>query len=95
MDSGSRIRMNYVSCSSPGRRNRKTITVEGEGVAAGAQRYASDVLSVTCFPQCNQVSSPPDNTCTAIHLERDSDCVERDDYEYDVWPKSRQSGTFV
>jgi two-component system heavy metal sensor histidine kinase CusS len=33
----------------------------------------SDVLSVTCFPMQSKYS--PDNTCTAIHLERDSDCV--------------------
>ncbi len=37
----------------------------------------------------NAIKYSPDNTCTAIHLERDSDCVERDDYEYDVRPGSR------
>ncbi|VCZ65904.1 VanS-Pt_5_DQ018711 [Escherichia coli] len=63
----------------------KTITVEGEGVVAGdsdmLRRAFSNLLS-------NAIKYSPDNTCTAIHLERDSDC-ERDDYEYDVRPGSR------
>ncbi|MFS9763751.1 sensor histidine kinase [Enterobacter hormaechei] len=50
----------------------KTITVEGEGVVAGdsdmLRRAFSNLLS-------NAIKYSPDNTCTAIHLERDSDCV--------------------
>lgn len=50
----------------------KTITVEGEGVVAGdsdmLRRAFSNLLS-------NAIKYSPDNTCTAIRLERDSDCV--------------------
>ncbi|SWO82178.1 copper resistant sensor kinase PcoS [Klebsiella pneumoniae] len=50
----------------------KTITVEGEGVVAGdsdmLRRAFSNLLS-------NAIKYSPDNTCTAIHIERDSDCV--------------------
>ncbi|MDL4071245.1 copper resistance membrane spanning protein PcoS [Klebsiella quasipneumoniae] len=50
----------------------KTITVEGEGVVAGdsdmLRRAFSNLLS-------NAIKYSPYNTCTAIHLERDSDCV--------------------